>query len=56
MAVRRAQLTAEFPANLPPLQLENVHCAVLNLCAAIMEYVAKAVLILRRPVVGVCAC
>lgn len=51
-AIHRIQLTTEFPAELPPSQIENVHCSALDLCAAIMEYIAIAIKLLSKSVLG----
>jgi hypothetical protein len=52
MAMHRIQLISEVPANLPTSQLENVRYAALELCTAIMEYVALAIKLLKKPFIG----
>lgn len=48
IAVHRVQLTANFPKDLPMAQLESVHCAALDLCSSVMEYLAIALKNLER--------
>jgi hypothetical protein len=51
-AIHRIQLTDNFPTDLKSAQLENVRCAAMELCIAIMDYVTLAIKILKNPTIG----
>lgn len=46
--IHRIQLTAELPTELPTVQLDNVHCAALDLCTAIMNYLSVSLKVNQR--------
>jgi hypothetical protein len=50
--IHRIQLTADIPKGIVGRQHEAVQDAALNLCAAVMEYLAVAIKQLRRRLVG----
>jgi hypothetical protein len=54
IALHRIQLTGTFSVELGiRSQMETAHCAGLELCAAVMEYLTVAIKSLRRKFIGI---
>jgi hypothetical protein len=51
-AIGRIQLTSEFPKNIPTTHIENTQWAAIDLCTAILKYVAIAIKILKKLVIS----
>ena len=50
--IKRVELNANFPQDIPDVQLDNVECASLNLFAAVMNYLTKAIGYLSKSLGG----
>ena len=53
ISLHRIQLTAKFPAELPDAQTENLNCAAIYLCTAVMDYVSVAIKVLSKSYLSV---